>query len=179
MAMNQWGGAVLALAATVTLVLSGPTAGCRAADRDDAAAPEFAFVPADAAVVASVRFGDLWNNEALRPVRDRWLKQTPEPANQFRDALGVDLAEVDRLTVVGSPGDSNNLMWFVTTTRPYDRQKVEKTIAKDADIEKLVGGSLYIHGDHAAYLLDDHTLALGSTDYVRGEMRNSLPSKAC
>ena len=130
MAMNPWGGAVAALVATAALGLAGP------ADGDEAAAPEFAFVPADAAVVASVRFGDLWNNEALRPVRDRWLKQTPEPANQFRDAFGVDLAEVERLTLVGGSDDSNKLMVFVTTAKPYDRQKVEKTIAKGADVEK-------------------------------------------
>ncbi|HVS40029.1 MAG TPA: hypothetical protein VMS17_31005, partial [Gemmataceae bacterium] len=81
-------------AAVMAALMPGGLAGVGRAADQDAAAPEFAQVPGDAALVISVRFADLWNNEALRSVRDKWLKDVPADAASFKDFWGVDMADV-------------------------------------------------------------------------------------
>jgi hypothetical protein len=171
MLTNSWRATAAALA--VTLTLGGVAGNCRAADAD-AAAPEFAQVPADAAFVASIRWGDLWNNEALRPGRDKWLKDAPADAASFKDFWGVDMADADRLTIAAGLTEG---VAFLTTTKPYDPKKMQEFLAKRTKEEKLGDHQIYVlDEDRAIYLLDERTVATGSPAWVRALAKRNGPA---
>ncbi len=172
--MSQWAAGPLTFAAA--LLLGGPAGALHAADPGEAAAPEFAFVPADAAAVVSVRFGDLWNNEALRPARDRLLKDQSDEVTMFTERTGLELGELDRVTAAyGSGGDGTI---FLATARPYDHKKVAAAAAKGAQEQKVNDRTLYLHGDGAAtiLLLDANTLVIGTAENVRALAKRNGPA---
>jgi hypothetical protein len=93
-----------------------------------AADPALAPVPADAFFFASVKVAKFWDNPAARPLRD-WVAS--QKAGTFDRALGLQPAELDRLTLFAATADpeaGGAPLLLVTTRQKYDEEKVLKAL---------------------------------------------------
>jgi hypothetical protein len=136
------------------------------ADREQAALPaDLLRVPADAGGFLSVRLGDLWDSDLLKPTREQ-AKDVKTMEAAARNGLGVALGDIERLTFVipkPLPENGNEPLMLLATRRPYQRDKVLSILGKTEEV-KVGEQTLYV-GDRgrAAQLIDDRTFALGST----------------
>ena len=172
--------ALLAAAAAGTFWLAGgPASSGSAADEDEApkAAAGLDLVPADGVAVFSVRFADLWDHAAFKAARDRLVKDLPEVAEHFTKEMGVGPDEIERITgLMPSPESHGDPLLFVTTTKPYDAQKVLSAV--DATEEKFKERTAYTRPTGGAIaLLDDRTFVVGPLNELRDYLKQGGSAK--
>jgi hypothetical protein len=93
-----------------------------------AADPAIAAVSADAFFFASVKVSKLWDSPAAKPLRD-WVAS--QKAGSFDRALGLQPAELDRLTLFAATADpeaGGAPLILVTTRQKYSEEKVLKAM---------------------------------------------------
>lgn len=113
-------GVITALAVSVAATAQPP--GKPAAD------PAIAPVSADSFFFASVKVSKLWDSPAAKPLRD-WVAS--QKAGSFDRALGLQPAELDRLTLFAATADSEAggaPLILVTTRQQYSEEKVLKAM---------------------------------------------------
>jgi hypothetical protein len=90
---------------------------------------ELAIIPSDSAAFISIRFGEIWQNDAIKPVRELFAKEKVDVFTQVEKTVGLKLDTIERVSIVipafgierrGEPG----MVFLVTTTKPYDPEKV-------------------------------------------------------
>jgi hypothetical protein len=181
------------LAAALGLAQQAPV---RGADEGSASGmpPHLDLVPRDTAMVFSMRLGEFWHSQAARGLREQ-LARPGGGLHEVEDATGLSVGDVQRLTVVIPTIDRNGPsapLFFVTTDKPYDRDRVLKAFKAqspganrfrgrppaEAGVEKRASDTpYYVLGDngHALlYLCDDHNLVFA----VRDDLRGSDPALA-
>jgi prepilin-type processing-associated H-X9-DG protein len=131
--------------------------------------PDAAVVPADAAVILSVRVADLWTADLTKPIRDKFSKELAAAAADMEKDLGHPPEQIERVTLsVLSFGPGSEVV-IVTLTKPFDKDKVIARAGKKTKEEKYKGRTLYVGetGD-AVCLLDDRTYVVAKIDPLRG-----------
>src|SRR5262245_38174361 len=98
---------------------------------------ELAWVPADSAGFAHVRFAELWNSTLGKNFAKLVNTLDPKALLQIEQQVGLPLSRIDRVTVVigafseRDPFDACAIQ--ITTTRPYDRGDVLATLSENLD----------------------------------------------
>lgn len=107
------------------------------ADEKPPALPaDLAWIPQDCAALVHVRFGDLWNTNAGKILRDMLAKSDPSFGAGIEEFLGVNLAQIDRLTILlpslfeATPFE-DNLVIRVKTIDNYDKRKVLAAMSRE------------------------------------------------
>lgn len=164
-----------------TLALVAILAGGLRSGEDRAAAPklqpDLAHVPGDALAFCSVRLGELWGHSGLRPVIDDFAKEKPAAVKQLEQLIGVEPAEIERITFfVRDIGPAMAFSTVAKTVKPYDRKKVLATLGKTAREIKRKDRTYYTGGDsqRAVYLIDERTFALGPTADVEAALDTGM-----
>jgi hypothetical protein len=139
--------------------------------------PELAAVPRDALGFVSVRVADLWRSDLVADARRLAMKAEPKlyqevetkELERFEKQWGMPWTAIERFTMVMiEPPDElpqEILIAFITTTKPYDRDRLLKT--------RVPGTKEHTYRDRtyfttakdrasAVYLLNDRTYALGN-----------------
>jgi hypothetical protein len=120
------------------------------------------FVPTDSFGFFTVNVGKLWDNPGFKPLREWFTAQKIGPSD---DALGVPVAEIDRVTVFMPFAQSDPYPGVVLTTRkPYNEAKVLKALKADrpsaAAGRARVGNAVRLEGGEfrTVVLVDERTL---------------------
>jgi prepilin-type processing-associated H-X9-DG protein len=181
----RWRGVVgvaAALAAAVALVqLAGVPARSDGDEGRPAAAlpPDLKAVPSDALAFASVRLGDLWEQESARPLRQQLKDHAPQALDEWRKLVGLPPGDIERLTLVVltlPPGESP--LFVVETTLPLDRPKVLANVGPETKEEKHKGYVLHVGPrNKAVHFLGDRAYVAGATSDVRELLERSPPKK--
>ncbi len=160
-----WATAVLAAA---VLLLAAP-----AQDKKAALPADLDLVPRDAAGFLSVRVADLWADAHFQKMRAELTKQYGESVKDLEKsyALGVDLGQVERLTVVMPKlpeprSEGLVLVLLVTTAKPYDKAKVLGAVLPESKEQAYKGKTLHVAGDAAVYPVNERSYAMGPTPAV-------------
>jgi hypothetical protein len=167
-----WGVVVLLGAAA----LLGSGDGRDVAAKDEPAAKaklpaDLALVPGDAFAFATIRVADLWNDPGTKPLRERLSKEFPDVYKELEKTAGVPLEQIERLSFVitktPGPGDQGPVFAIlVTTTKPYDKQKLLAALVPDSKEETRKGKAMYVLGGAAVCPIDATTFLMGATDVV-------------
>jgi hypothetical protein len=179
-----WGVAVLLGAA----VLFGTRDGSDVAAKDEPAAKgalpaDLALIPGDAFAFVSVRVADLWNDAGTKALRTQFAKEHPDDYKAIIESVSVPPQEIERLSFVitKTPGPNDPgpvVAVLVTTTKPYDRNKVLKDLLPEAKEEKRKGKTYFVQGEAAVYPVDATTFLMGRTDTVDGVMDSTVKGSA-
>ena len=133
--------------------------------------PDLQRVPGDAVGFVSLRLGELWNQEAAAGLREQLHKVAPEAREQWLQAVGLPPGDIERWTAVFpylELGPGPYPLFFVETSRPYDRAQVLKNIAPGAQEEKRNGQTLYVGADgNAVHFLSDRAYLASGAGAVR------------
>jgi uncharacterized protein DUF1559 len=135
-------------------------------------------IPSDAVFLASVRLADLWKSDFSRSIRQKYDKEINEVASrEFESRFGLPINQVERLTLVGLKAIApEELLFFVSTVKAYDRDKVIAAGEKGKE-ENYKGQTFYVKGkDWAVYPLDKRALVYGKPSDIRGLIDH--PAKA-
>jgi hypothetical protein len=87
---------------------------------------DLALIPGDAKGFVTLRLADLSNPDAAPKMEDL-KKQNPDLADLpglVKEGLGLDPADIERLSLVGVDFDKEDLWLIVSTLKPYDRDKL-------------------------------------------------------
>jgi Protein of unknown function (DUF1559) len=129
---------------------------------------ELQRVPADAALLVSVRVAELWNSEPVKAMRQQRAQELAEGIKLFEKEIGVSPEEIERATVLMNDFHSMRSVVFVTTGKPHDRVKILSTALAGARAEKR-GEQIYFVSDEkqAVYFLNDQSYLIGPAETIR------------
>lgn len=113
----------------LVIVLTAPIAGVMSNEPAD---------PADVAVIglASVRVSELWDAESLKPMREAILAKASRTREQLKAAVGLDLAEVDRITLCLFKIGSGDTEWkpapvyLIVPRKPINLESLAKSLRR-------------------------------------------------
>jgi hypothetical protein len=107
---------------------------------------DLAFVPSKTRALMSVRVSDMWN---APPVQQAWEKIPEEMRTQATEAsreVGLDAANLERITLV-MHNELKKEVWFVVrTTRPFSRAQRERLLSRLKDVrleDRTYNGVVY------------------------------------
>jgi hypothetical protein len=169
MARAGWMAVVLGGAALAALALGTDGTG-REEKRDTTLPADLGIVPANGGAVVTVRLGELWDSDFVKPVRKKMARDLGEADKKFAQVTGVPLEQVERLSAVFMDFPANGDPFLVlATTRPYDRDRVLAALGGAVKEEKHQGRTYYQSAEtkRAAYLIDRQAFAAGTTEQVR------------
>ncbi|MHB1422031.1 MAG: DUF1559 family PulG-like putative transporter [Gemmataceae bacterium] len=171
-ALTRWhGGGVAALLLGALLLALLTTENPLPADAEakaPALPPDLAKIPSDGLLLISGRLSDLWNSDLTKPVRQKLAKEMNEAAGEFEKKFGLPLDQVERLSMALTNIGSEEPLFFVGTTKAYDRDKVIAAGAKGKE-EKYKGQTLYVKGKNwAVYPLGERALVYGNLSAIHG-----------
>jgi Protein of unknown function (DUF1559) len=115
---------LIALAAVSMAVPASPSTAQQPAQPVQPADRSLAAVPTDAFLFASVKVSKLWDNPAVKPLRDWYAVQKLAPLDSL---TGLKPDELDRVTVFKASWDpelSGGPIILVTTRKPYNEAAV-------------------------------------------------------
>ncbi len=141
---------------------------------------DLALVPADAPAFLCLRVSPYWTGgeaEALKKVSQAHpvvvtSMFTPafSPANDFEKALGLSVADIERVVVVFPDlAKLGDFVAVLTTRKPFNRDKVLGALVPDAK-EAKAGGQTYFTSDksqHGVRVVNDRTVLAGGAEAVR------------
>jgi hypothetical protein len=142
--MLSWPGASALLLATLLSAAGGRR--CAADTPPLPEAPDLRLVPADTAGFATVRVAALAGKLGLKET-----SEVPVLAACAK-ALGVKIADVERLTLIFLPGRCTDPVGVLRTSKPCDREQVAHAV-KDADL--------------VVHFVDDRLFLVGPEDLVK------------
>jgi prepilin-type processing-associated H-X9-DG protein len=140
--------------------------------KEKALPADLARVPAKAAALLSVRVADLWASEPGKEVRTGLGKMEKQVAGGLAGALGLEPAEVERLTAVVADFRSEPVL-IVRAKKPVDK-KVLARLVRGGTEEKYAGKEVLANKHQAATLLGDRVYAFGSKSSVE-ELLDTKP----
>jgi hypothetical protein len=143
--------------------------------------PDLQRVPTDAVGFISLRLADLWEQESARGVRERLTKEVPGTLEEWQQVVGLPPSDIERWTAVflyPEIGPGPYPLFFVETTRPYDRAKVLANLGPGAKEEKKSGQVLYVTDKgHAVHFIDDRAYVASGAGAVRDLLEHPAPKK--
>src|SRR5262245_47148314 len=143
----------------------------RSASADGLSEAQVPSLPADAIAMVHIRVADVWRGDALKEMRTLLAKAGPQALRALDERFVPALSSLDRLTiVVSAPGPREPAIGFyVTTSKPFDKEKVVGKSLADSEEEKV--GALAFHVNRrlntAVAIVDERTLLLGPANSVR------------
>lgn len=183
----RWRGVVGVAAALAAAVVLVELAGAPARSAGDegkppagaALPPDLKAVPTDALAFASVRLGDLWEQEAARPLRQQLKDHAPQALEEWRKLVGLPPGDIERLTlVVLSLPLGEYPLFVVETARPLDRSKVLANVGPGTKEEKHKDYVLHVGPrNNAVHFLGDRVYVAGGTNDVRELLERTPPKK--
>jgi prepilin-type processing-associated H-X9-DG protein len=127
---------------------------------------DLARVPPGAIAVFVVRPADLWADELGKLVRKHAAKDSDKVVKEFVAAMGVEPAQVERLTMA-AVGLRSEPVIVVRTVKPYDKGKVVAATAPGGVEKKHKGLSVHSNDrNRAVCLLDDRDFFFGPAPSV-------------
>ncbi len=134
---------------------------------------DLAKIPSDAAFLQSMRIADLWDDELVKPIRQKLVKEFGEAIRDVEKKYGLSADRVERLTlVILDPQPGGSELMFVHTTKPFDHTKV----LADKKEQKYKEQTFYsADKEFAVYPLDDQSLVYGTPKAIHGLIDHPTP----
>jgi prepilin-type processing-associated H-X9-DG protein len=130
--------------------------------------PDLERLPADVALLVSVRVADLWNSEPIKAMRQQQGQELAEGVKAFEKEIGVAPGDMERATLVISDFKTKGALVFVTTVKPYDRAKVLSTTLSGVKAERRMEQIFFVSDKNQAVLFQsDRSYLISSADAVR------------
>ena len=140
-------------------------------------------VPADAAVFAHAKAGDLWSHPATAELRKAYAGDIAGFLKEAQTAIGLAPDDVDTLTFhypkfPQGPGDEELFVLQVVTKKPYDRATLFKGLRKKGEMPKgdvlaLADTQLVVHFTSDRQFTVLHDTLLG--DFKKGTVAKDGP----
>ncbi len=131
---------------------------------------DLALVPTDALGFARVRVAELWHGEAGKALLAHLAKNYPDDLKDAEQALGLPVGDVELVTfILLSPTGPSPGVQVITTTKPYDRERVTRTVVPGATKHEHRGKSYLVSEREerkAIHFVDDRTYVLGAPEDV-------------
>ncbi|HLJ93709.1 MAG TPA: DUF1559 domain-containing protein [Gemmataceae bacterium] len=125
-------------------------------------------VPADAALLISVRVAELWNSEPIKAMRQQQGRELAEGAKAFEKEIGVTPGDMERVSIVMSDFHALVPLIFVTTVQPFDRAKIMSTALTGVKPARQKEQIYFVSDKNQAIVfLSDRTYLISSADAVR------------
>lgn len=91
----------------------------------DNSTADLAMIPTDAEGFVTIRVGDFWKLPQMQEgMKKAGNIQNKDPNTEVVNKLGVGLADIQRVTVVGKNVEQNLGWLIISTSKPLDRKKV-------------------------------------------------------
>ncbi len=178
-ALARWqaGGVAALIGALLLALLTSEKPLPADAEAKTAALPsDLAKIPSDAVLLVSWRAAELWNSDVARSARQKLGKEIDEGAREFEKKFGLSLGEIERMTLVlmDPPHGREEPLFFVRTSKPYERAKV--TAIKNAKEQQYKGRTLFAgEGEWAVYPLDAQALVYGAAATIHALIDHPEP----
>jgi hypothetical protein len=160
--MNPW---KTCLAFLMTSTLAG-LAPAKAPAPDDKTTSHLALIPADSPGFITADFTGFWNEDIVKEFLKK-AEATPEQADILKvleKFVGIDAKDVARITIIMPPTlDHDDVpVVVISTVKPLDKDKVQKTFTGGGEEKKSASGKAYIQGKQRAilYFADARTAIL-------------------
>jgi hypothetical protein len=177
-AMNRWlaSWGVLGILGLAFFTGEGQPAG---QENKPALPPDLSRIAPDAFLVETFQIDAIWNSAALKNVREKALKQFPDLLQEFERAVGVDITDIERMTLVmlGVKENSEPIL-LLLTKKAYDKERVLKTVLPKHVEKKTDKATIYISRDrNALSFLDDRVYVFGTAESVEAFVVKPIPPK--
>jgi hypothetical protein len=141
---------------------------------------DLALVPQQAQTLLSLRLGDLWKHEAVVQLRRDKGKELDELLQPMKQALGISsLADIERVTIVmAQPQGPEPFLFFVKTTRPYDRDKVLEALGPTRRQVKVGAKEYTVAGKRAVHFINEQAFVLAQPADVHTLLDSPASRKA-
>ena len=176
--MSRWlaGYGVLGIL-ELALIASGGQPGGQ--ENKPALPPDLSRIAPDAFLVETFQIDAIWNSAAFKNVREKALKQFPDLLQEFERAVGVDITDIERMTLV-MPGvkEYSEPIFLLLTKKAYDKERVLKTLLPNHIKKKIDKATIYISRDSKALsFLDDRVYLFGTGESVEAFLVKPIPPK--
>jgi hypothetical protein len=101
-------------------------------------------VPPDGAGFISVRVADLFQSKATQPLREQLAKHQPQYRKEFQKAVGVDIAQIERVVLILPFEFRQEPVVVVTMLKPFDRDAVRQAVVPQSEQKKFKDKSVYV-----------------------------------
>jgi prepilin-type processing-associated H-X9-DG protein len=133
---------------------------------------EVSWVPASCTGFVHVRFAELWDGPLGRNARKILATTEPKVFEEIEKSLGVSLSQIDTITIVLPEfvnDNMNNLVVRITTTEPYDAQRLMNALSERGPDEQpanrgKVSGLVKLRGHGAVHFSGPRTLTFFSSE---------------
>lgn len=143
------------------------------AQEKDKLPADLARVPAGSLAFFSVRPAEIWGGEIGKPVRAKMGKDAKALTEELEKVLGVDVADIERLTV--AMVEENEMPLLVLQTKTYDRKKVLTSFVPGAKEEKIKEGTIFVKDRQAVAFLSDTLFLAGGAESVKSALKGGTP----
>jgi hypothetical protein len=161
------------------VLLGGMVGGPRLAAEEKKTATGLEHVPADGIAFVTANLAELRTTEAgkalLAPNKD-----TAELHKEFLKAVGIEVADLERVSLVlVDPPPRGEPVILLTTSKPLDREKVLAALAPGAAEEKRESGSVYLDREKnvGVFFRGERTVVVGNTVAVGNFAEHPAPTK--
>jgi hypothetical protein len=122
---------------------------------------DLARVPVKALALYSVRAADVWASPLGKGARERLGKQLDAMIKDIETKTGLTAADVERVTMVLKEVQVPMPLFFVSTTKAFDKKKVFGLAVPSGAEEKYKGESIFANEQQAAYALGEKAFVIG------------------
>jgi hypothetical protein len=142
---------------------------------------ELALVPPDAQGFVSLRLADWWRSSSGQAVRKEINRKNPAVLKAWEKRLGLPPEEIERVIFVVDNRGGHSEWAIVTSVKPYDRNRVKKTILALALEVKMDSGRSYFRSQElpgdALYFFNERIFLVGGESAIDQFLKRP-PSKA-
>jgi len=123
------------------------------------------LIPGDAQGFVTVRVAEVANNPVVKDVLARIQQMGQDPVKEMQNAFGVAPTDLDRFTLVVQDGPKEQMWVVLSSTKPFDRNKVNQKLALDATERKHEGKAYQVSRDRSViHFAGDRTIVFAPSD---------------
>jgi hypothetical protein len=175
-------GLLFILGLAIVLGKGEPTGLVAAGDDAKAALPaDLARILPDSFFIASINIDVVWNSEAAKGIREKALKSFPDLFQEFEKLVGVNITDIERITMV-MDGIRQNAepVFVVATKKAVEPERVLKAALPERTEKNTDNGTIYIGRDRerkAMAFIDGKVLVLGAAHAVESFVEKPASKK--
>jgi hypothetical protein len=106
--------------------------------------PGLEMVPADGSGFVTVRVAELFRNRITNEIRERLATDRPNYTEDVRRATGLDISDIERVTVILPSSHQQEPVVVISTIRPLAKDRVLQAMLPQSEVRMLKDKSVYV-----------------------------------
>jgi hypothetical protein len=136
---------------------------------------DLTLIPQDASGFVTLKVTGIWEEDSVKNML-KALEKKPDIFKEVEKFLGLELKQVERVSIMLPAGPNEEPLVILTTLKPFDQEKVRDAMAPNAEKKTIGTRSCYVGksgsgsggGGSGVYFANDRTFVCGQAKVLIG-----------